>query len=116
MTDITKFEVLAELKAQAKELDGRIKALQQEILKGWDALEKVRTSVGTLVLQTRTNYACQSKDEVIDRIGMSSFIAACSITLPLIKKVEGQRAVDDLLGYGTFTVKSESKYYILRKP
>jgi len=115
MTDILKFEVLAELKAQAKELDGRIKALQQDILKDEDAPEKIKTSVGTLVLRTRTTYACQSKEEVIDRIGMTSFIAACSITLPAIKKVEGQRAADDLLEYDTFTVKSVSKYYTLKR-
>lgn len=115
MTKLDDINRLAEIKSIMKLLDEEAKPIQARLVADPDCPKKIATEYGPLVLGTRTTYQVGDKDKVVDRIGMSNFIAACSITLSAVGKVCGTEATDDLLAQKVFTVKSVSRYFTLRR-
>ncbi len=117
MTDIAKFERLAELKKKIKELESEAKDIQSQIFReSIDNIpEKVKTSHGTLSLSRRQNYKMQDKTKVIETLGQETYNIASLITIPAIRKAAGEVAVNKLVAEGAFSVEQPTIYYYLRR-
>jgi len=113
MTELTKFEKLAELKLQIKELDAEAKKLAAELLAEEDCPKKTKTAVGVLTRIEKTNWACDLEDkiQIFDILGKDVFLAACSLTPGGVKKQAGELQLESLLADDLFTVKSVSRYF-----
>jgi len=113
MTELTKFEKLAELKLQIKKLDAEAKELAAELLAEEDCPKKVKTARGILTRIEKNNWACglEDKIQIFDILGKETFLASCSLTPGGVKKQAGELQLNSLVTDGLFTVKSVSRYF-----
>lgn len=109
-----KYEKLALMKKEVKELELKIKKLQTQIIeKG--AREEVETSVGILKYYEQKLYKPTNMEGVLDAMGSTLFLKSCSISKTRIVEGIGSRGFYELVDDGIMKVSSISKFYKLSK-
>ena len=113
MTELIKFEKLAELKLQIKKLNAEAKELAADLMAEEDCPKKTKTAVGVLTRIEKTNWSCGLEDklEIFGIVGKEVFLASCSLTPGGVKKQAGELQRDILIADGLFTIKSVSRFF-----
>jgi len=117
MVDVQKFEELARLKAEIKNLEKKAKAVQTKIFEeGGDHVpRKVKTDHGTLTLTERESYSLVDPRSLILMIGQDSYNTLSSVPISKIKQVYGTEFTEGMISQGVYHLKSTSRYFSLRR-
>lgn len=112
------FTRLANLKVQAKEIEEKIKTLQDTLIDKYGAFSMpTNIDVGKkrkLCAGMRETWSKPSNDAVLEVLGKAAFLKYASITKAQVNKAGGEAAVNELMDRGEIVLTKSTPFYSVK--